>query len=250
MGTSRIAPRRVPFALIVALALALVSYGGTSVAETGAASDQPPRPLVTSEGDTQRAVLGGYCWSSRSRPICTAGTGRRSRAVVGIRPGGRVVVDTRLEATSVRFALFRRDRRLARGAAAREDGSGRRWMIAFRRDGRIGRARNLELDVTYPQGRVSSSIRVVRVVVVPRIVGMPESAAECALKRRHLRWRYKGDDRVRSRPIAPCDGSFFINPDPRVLSQHPAPGTRVKPRTVVVVDNECTARPDSAPPCA
>jgi len=84
---------------------------------------------------------------------------------------------------------------------------------------------------------------------VPRIVGLAESGAECRLERRGLRWRLKGDDRVQSRPIVPCHGSSTVIPDPRVLRQRPSPGTPVKPGTVVVIDNECTARPNSAGEC-
>ncbi len=157
-----------------------------------------------------------------------------------------MIVDTRLKADSVRYALFRGDRLLDRGAAMRRDQSGRSWVIELGQGESVSRARDLDLDVSYAQGRVSSSIRLQRITTVPRIVGLAESGADCRLERRGLRWRLKGDDRVQSRPRVPCHGGSTVIPDPRVLRQRPSPGTPVKQSTVVVIDNECTARSDSA----
>jgi len=152
---------QVPYALVATVAIALVAGGGSSIAGAGARS-RPQPPLVTSEGRTERTLLGAYCWGAGSQPYCTAGTGRHSRQILDFRPGGTVIVDTRLKADSVRYALYRGGRLLDRSAAMRRDQSGRSWVIELGPRERIGRARDLDLDVSYAQGRVSSSIRLQR----------------------------------------------------------------------------------------
>ncbi len=46
-----------PYALVATVAIALVASGGSSIAGAGARS-RPQPPLVTSEGRTERALLG------------------------------------------------------------------------------------------------------------------------------------------------------------------------------------------------
>jgi beta-lactam-binding protein with PASTA domain len=87
-------------------------------------------------------------------------------------------------------------------------------------------------------------------VTVPRLVGKPQSRAECALAARRLRWRFLGDRRVHSRPIVRCSGRSTVTPDPKVIAQRPRAGTRVRRGSVVVIDNECLRRVRSGlPPC-
>src|SRR5215210_2083601 len=77
-------------------------------------------------------------------------------------------------------------------------------------------------------------------LVVPKIVGLPQSRVERALKERGLRWRYGGDRRVHRRPTAPP--GVVVSPDPKVVSQRPQPGARSAHGSVVVVETECTRR--------
>jgi len=80
---------------------------------------------------------------------------------------------------------------------------------------------------------------VAKTVVIPKLVGQTESRAQCALKAVGLRWRYRGDNQVRSRPLGSCTGHGAVIPDPKVISQAPRAGTRVHSRSVVVLDDEC-----------
>jgi beta-lactam-binding protein with PASTA domain len=85
-------------------------------------------------------------------------------------------------------------------------------------------------------GPVSSTVR------VPNVVGQPESRAQCALAAAGLRWRYRGDNHLHSRPIISCSGHGAVNPDPAVISQSPRAGSRAKRHGVVVLDDQCLRR--------
>jgi hypothetical protein len=71
------------------------------------------------------------------------------------------------------------------------------------------------------------------------VLGETESRAQCLLVAAGLRWRYRGDRRVRGRPIISCSGTAAVTPDPKVISQSPAAGSRVHRRGVVVLDDVC-----------
>jgi beta-lactam-binding protein with PASTA domain len=80
-------------------------------------------------------------------------------------------------------------------------------------------------------------------VIVPDVVGKPRSQAICALADAGLRWRISPDRHVRSRPPAGCDDAGSAGePDPRVLRQRPAPGSRVDRDAVVVLHDQCERR--------
>jgi len=87
-----------------------------------------------------------------------------------------------------------------------------------------------------------SAAPAVNAVRVPGLTGKTESAAQCALAAVGLRWRFRGDRLIRSHPIIPCSGHAAVNPDPKVLSQTPRAGSQVRPRSVVVLDDECLRR--------
>ena len=75
-------------------------------------------------------------------------------------------------------------------------------------------------------------------VTVPRLIGIRPLDATCTLRRRGLRWR---DPRVGPKPFyEPCATlrNFPGIPGSGVSSQHPPPGTKVRPGTVVRLD-EC-----------
>ena len=167
--------------------------------------------------------------------------------------GGRSVVDfTRLIADLVRRRGARAASSLpvATSAARRA----RLWTASGRWiHHHTLRATELLLHVEYARGRVSSSIRVRpdRRVIVPALVGLTESRAECLLRRRGLRWRFPGDSRVRSSPVAPCRSTTQVTPDPKVLEQKPRPATRVGKGSIVTIENGCTRRRlTGEPPCA
>jgi beta-lactam-binding protein with PASTA domain len=81
-----------------------------------------------------------------------------------------------------------------------------------------------------------------KTVRVPRVVGQAESRAQCALTKVGLRWRYRGDNRVHSRPVLSCSGHGAVNPDPTVISQFPRAGSRIHGHGVVVLDDQCLQR--------
>jgi hypothetical protein len=76
-----------------------------------------------------------------------------------------------------------------------------------------------------------------RTVVVPKVIDLPMSRAECRLAVRGLRWRWAGDDRVHRSPGGRC--GRLMTPDPAVTAQRPRPGRRVPVGTVVTLDNVC-----------
>jgi beta-lactam-binding protein with PASTA domain len=94
----------------------------------------------------------------------------------------------------------------------------------------------LAMTASAPAATPSTSVR------VPRVVGWTESRAQCQLASAGLRWRFRGDGRVRSRPIISCSGTAAVNPDAKIISQLPRAGTRVTRRTVIVLDDECLRR--------
>lgn len=79
-------------------------------------------------------------------------------------------------------------------------------------------------------------------VRVPRVVGQTQSRAQCALAKVGLRWRYRGDNHLHSRPVTPCSGHGAVNPDPKVISQSPRAGSRIHGHGVVVLDDACLRR--------
>ena len=88
------------------------------------------------------------------------------------------------------------------------------------------------------------------VVHAPKVVGLTQSQAQCALASAHLRWRYRGDDTVHSKPIASCSGNSAVMPDPKVIAQSPKAGSHVHRGRVVVLDDECLKRArDTGMPC-
>jgi beta-lactam-binding protein with PASTA domain len=75
-------------------------------------------------------------------------------------------------------------------------------------------------------------------VAVPDVTGLDLTPAEHRLMARGLRWRYEGDDEVRSSHClgVPPDGmiiAYKFLPD--VVAQDPAPWTRVRRGDVVVL---------------
>jgi hypothetical protein len=68
---------------------------------------------------------------------------------------------------------------------------------------------------------------------------MTESRAQCRLTAAGLRWRYRGDHRVHSRPIISCGGMSAVTPDPVVISESPRAGTQVARGSVIVLDDVC-----------
>jgi beta-lactam-binding protein with PASTA domain len=74
---------------------------------------------------------------------------------------------------------------------------------------------------------------------VPAVVGMTESRAQCTLAAAGLRWRYRGEGRVHTRPIISCGGRSAVAPDPVVISESPRAGTRVTRGSVIVLDDAC-----------
>jgi hypothetical protein len=84
-----------------------------------------------------------------------------------------------------------------------------------------------------PAAKASTEVR------VPSVLGEAESRAQCALAAAGLRWRYRGDGRVHLRPIISCSGTAAVTPDPKVVSQSPGAGTRLRRRSVVLLDDEC-----------
>jgi beta-lactam-binding protein with PASTA domain len=81
-----------------------------------------------------------------------------------------------------------------------------------------------------------------KTVQVPRVVGLTESRAQCALATVGLRWRYRGDNRVHSRPLISCSSHGAVNPDPTVISQVPRGGSRIPGHGIVVLDDQCLQR--------
>jgi hypothetical protein len=77
---------------------------------------------------------------------------------------------------------------------------------------------------------------------VPAVVGMSESRAQCTLAAAGLRWSYRGDKRVYTRPIITCGGRSVVLPDPVVISESPRAGTRVVGGSVIVLDDACLRR--------
>lgn len=79
---------------------------------------------------------------------------------------------------------------------------------------------------------------------VPNLVGVAGSPAVCTLERAGLRWRFAGDDEGFSRSKIGCEldpSQRIIHPDPEVVALAPVPGQRVRPGTVVVVEQPCVA---------
>jgi hypothetical protein len=77
-------------------------------------------------------------------------------------------------------------------------------------------------------------------VRVPDVRGVHRYTAECILARRGLRWRFRGETRVRGEPRSGCSIPF----SPRrmvVAAQSPPPGRRVPRATTVVLalTSEC-----------
>lgn len=76
-------------------------------------------------------------------------------------------------------------------------------------------------------------------VLVSRVVGQTESAAQCALAAQGLRWRFRGDRHAYGVPSGGLCGLALAGLlDPKVLAQSPSPG-RAVPRGVVVLDDVC-----------
>jgi len=88
-------------------------------------------------------------------------------------------------------------------------------------------------------------------VRVPSVTGKAESVAQCRLAADGLRWRFRGDHVVLSHPIIACSQHGAVMPDPRVISQTPRAGARVRRGSVVILDDECLRRVrQHRPPCA
>lgn len=76
--------------------------------------------------------------------------------------------------------------------------------------------------------------RAARLVAIPAVVDTPPQAAECRLARRHLRWRYRDQRRVRDVPAARCNGGP-IHVGRVVVQQRPASGRRVPIGSIVII---------------
>lgn len=79
-------------------------------------------------------------------------------------------------------------------------------------------------------------------LTIPNLVGLSQSEAECTLKSRGLRWRYGGDATVRTKPTIRCGTRTVITPDPPVVRQGPAPGSKAGVGRVVTLETVCTLR--------
>jgi hypothetical protein len=71
--------------------------------------------------------------------------------------------------------------------------------------------------------------------VLPKLVGLSQSQAECHLQRLGARWRTDiGTTTTRS--FTACK---IVQPDPKVVRQTPRPGTILDPRQVVQLVTTC-----------
>jgi hypothetical protein len=82
-------------------------------------------------------------------------------------------------------------------------------------------------------------------VAVPKVDGSSLRDATCTLLEMHLRWRFRGQRHASARPMSGCgnDGVGSSMDDIRVTGQRPAPGTRVRRGSVVVLEDECMDLP-------
>ena len=79
-------------------------------------------------------------------------------------------------------------------------------------------------------------------LAVPDLGGATLRDATCRLTDMHLRWRVRGQRHATTRPLSGCgsDGVGSSMDTVRVTGQTPAPGTRVRRGTVIVLDDQCT----------
>ena len=74
--------------------------------------------------------------------------------------------------------------------------------------------------------------------VVPQLVGMRQSEAECRLQEMGARWMTDLQQARTSSELACAD----VAPDPRVRHQTPEPGTEIEPGDLVVILTECRTK--------
>jgi hypothetical protein len=80
-----------------------------------------------------------------------------------------------------------------------------------------------------------------RRVVVPQVVGLSRSRAECRLHAAGLRWRLGAQRTPQSKPLVPCGRkNVHVLPDPTVRRQRPPRGYRVRRGSVVALEDACT----------
>jgi hypothetical protein len=72
---------------------------------------------------------------------------------------------------------------------------------------------------------------------VPKLVGLQKRAAETALAKKGLRWRYGTDGDIES--VAPRSNVFTSQDSDRVVKQSPAPGAAVKAGAVITLVTHC-----------
>jgi beta-lactam-binding protein with PASTA domain len=79
-------------------------------------------------------------------------------------------------------------------------------------------------------------------VVVPNVRGEQLRPATCRLQRLGLRWHFRGERDVYSRPLSGCgeNGIGGSLDDIPVTGQTPRAGTRVRRGKAVVIDDLCT----------
>jgi hypothetical protein len=75
--------------------------------------------------------------------------------------------------------------------------------------------------------------------VVPRVVGLPQTVAECRLAHAGLRWRV-GPGQVEDKPVISCQGGVAVRPDPIVRRQFPKSRLRLLRSRVVTLETDCS----------
>lgn len=107
----------------------------------------PPKPVLRAGGERLVMARGSYCWSTPPVGLCVDTLAPVTAKALAVRRGGRLRVDTRLDA-DVLIASIRRGQRGLH--AKRAHGSRRRFVVRLPR--RLKSRAVLELFVRYPQG--------------------------------------------------------------------------------------------------
>lgn len=147
---------------IGSLALAALTIFGTA-SVSGAERDRPPRILVSRANVIVPATLGSYCWKRESGGSGVNMCGDAAfplpvKCRLPVKPGGRIKVDTRLDATRLSVGLVRLgkdDFGHLKWSRTKQRPNGRRHWT-FRLPKAPASAGTIEISATYEQGGASS----------------------------------------------------------------------------------------------